>query len=83
MKTGLAGNQPANIRMIRRRNTGSAPAYALETMEQHSHFKKWTGETLIRLTTDNHIRGEGSRSETGGSTSVGTPVPVSKIKTEK
>jgi hypothetical protein len=44
MKTSLAGIQPAYIRIIKRRNTGSGPAYALEFMKQHSHLQKRIGE---------------------------------------
>ena len=38
------GIQPANIRMIKRRNTGSVPACALEITKQHSHLKKRNGK---------------------------------------
>ena len=38
MKTSLAGIQSAYIRIIKRRNTGSGPAYVLEFMKQHSHL---------------------------------------------
>jgi hypothetical protein len=44
MKTSLAGIQPAYIRIIKRRNTGSGPAYALEFMKQHSHLQKRIGK---------------------------------------
>ena len=44
MKTGLAGTQSAYIRTIKRRNTGSAPAYALEIMKQHNHLQKRNGK---------------------------------------
>jgi len=57
MKTGLAGTQSANIRTIKRRNRGSAPAYALDN-KQHNHCRKVGRRSVFCLTIDNHIRGE-------------------------
>lgn len=43
MKSSLAGTQPAYIRIIKRRYTGSVPAYALVYSELHNRLQKWTG----------------------------------------
>ncbi|MDD2736751.1 MAG: hypothetical protein PHF56_22690, partial [Desulfuromonadaceae bacterium] len=47
MKTSLAGIQPAYIRIIKRRNTGSGPAYALEFMKRIATCKSGSGNFIL------------------------------------
>jgi hypothetical protein len=55
MKLSLAGIQPAYVRIIKRRYTGSGPAYALEYIKLHYRFVKAQRTSIFLLTTDNHI----------------------------
>ena len=51
------GNQPANIRAINRRQTGSAPDSVLELTSKKNRCKPVGQETFRLLTTVSHIRG--------------------------